>query len=66
MNGHVKQWLFCLHGEVILYDDFPPVENAIFNSLIASIEYDAMVQEVLQTLFSALSLLVHVLSKNIY
>ena len=47
-----------LSGEAILYDDFPPVEDAIFNSLIESSEYDATVQEILQTLFSALSLLV--------
>ena len=47
-----------LSGEAILYDDFPPVQDAIFNSLIASSEYDATVQEILQTLFSALSLLV--------
>ena len=47
-----------LSGEAILYDNFPPVEDAIFNSLIASSEYDATVQEILQTLFSALSLLV--------
>ena len=47
-----------LSGEAILHDDFPPVQDAIFNSLIASSEYNATVQEILQTLFSALSLLV--------
>ena len=50
--------MIVLSGEAILYDDFPPVEDAIFNSLIASSKYDATVQEILQTLFSALSLLV--------
>ena len=50
--------MVVLSGEAILYDDFPPVEDAIFNSLIASSEYDVTVQEILQILFSALSLLV--------
>ena len=50
--------MIVLTGEAILYDDFPPVEDAIFSSLITSSEYDATAQEILQTLFSALSLLV--------
>ena len=47
-----------LSGEAILYDDFPPVDDAIFSSLISSSEFDGTVQEILQILFSALSLLV--------
>jgi len=58
----LDQWtcdaMTVLCGEAILFDDFPPVKDAIFNSLIASSEYDATAQEILQTLFSALSLLV--------
>jgi len=46
-----------LYGEAILFD-FPFVEDAIFKSLIASSEYDATAQKILQMLFSALSLLV--------
>ena len=69
MNERYQRLKFCLDewacdamvvlsGEAILYDDFPPVEDAIFSSLIASSEYDATAQEILQTLFSALSLLI--------
>ena len=47
-----------LSGEAILYDDFPPVDDAIFSSLISSSEFEGTVQEILQTLFCALSLLV--------
>ena len=36
-----------LSGEAILYDDFPPVDDAIFSSLISSSEFDGTVQEIL-------------------
>ena len=52
MNERYQRLKFCLDewacdamvvlsGEAILYDDFPPTEDAIFSSLIASSEYDA-------------------------
>ena len=50
--------MVVLSGEAILYSDFPPVEDAIFSSLIMPSEYDATAQEILQMLFNALSLLV--------
>ena len=47
-----------LTGTAVLFDDFPPKEDAIFNALISPSEYDATSQEILQTLFASLSLLV--------
>ena len=69
MNEWYQRLKFCLDewacnamvvlsGEAILYSDIPPVEDAIFSSLITPSEYDATAQEILQTLFNALSLLV--------
>ena len=47
-----------LSGDAVLFDDFPPVDDAIFQSLIKPSKYDATAQEILHILFSSLSLLV--------
>ena len=47
-----------LSGTAVLFDDFPPVEDAIFSILISPSEYDATSQEILQNLFASFSLLV--------
>ena len=47
-----------LSGDAVLFDDFPPVDDAIFQSLIKPSEYDTTAQEILHILFSSLSLLV--------
>ena len=56
------KWSFdatdVLSGDAVLFDDFPPVDDAIFQSLIKPSEYDATAQEILHILFSSLSLLV--------
>ena len=48
-----------LHGEAVLYPDFPPTEDAIWHHLIApaSSENDATTQEIIQLIFHAFSAL---------
>ena len=62
LKSSLDEWacnaMAVLSRKAILYDDFPPADGAIFSSLISSSEFDGTVQEILQTLFSALSLLV--------
>ena len=61
LKSRLDEWacdtMPVLSGKAILYDDFLPVQDTIFNSSTASSEYDATVQEILQALFSALPLL---------
>ena len=44
LKSRLDEWacsaMAILSGEEILYDDFPPVEDPIFSSLISSSEYD--------------------------
>ena len=62
LKSSLDEWacnaMAVLSRKAILYDDFPPADGAIFSSLISSSEFDGTVQEILHTLFSALSLLV--------
>ena len=48
------KWSFdatdVLSGDAVLFDDFPPVDDAIFQSLIKPSEYDATAQEILHIL----------------
>ena len=46
-----------LHGEAVLYPDFPPTEDAIWHSLIAPTSLDSLTQEIMQILFHAFSIL---------
>ena len=70
MNGyyqtlitHIDLWSLdaseLLHGEAVLYPDFPPTEDAIWHHLIApaSSENDATTQEIIQLIFHAFSVL---------
>ena len=70
MNGyyqtlitHIDLWSLdaseLLHGEAVLYPDFPPTEDAIWHHLIApaSSENDATTQEIIQLIFHAFSAL---------
>jgi len=66
MNRYFQTLLSCLNqwsldpssvisGEAIIFDDFPPSEDSFYASLVAPSEYDDMVHEMLQVLFSAFS-----------
>ena len=58
---HLDLWSLdsaeVLSGNAVIFPDFPPTEDEIWKSLIASSEYDAIAQEILQTLFSSFSVL---------
>lgn len=69
MNGRYSSLLECLEkwsedatevvaGEAVLYDDFEPTRDAIFNALSSPSELDSTVQEILQVVFSSLTVLV--------
>ena len=69
MNSRFKTLMSCLDkwaldaseilsGEALLYDDFPPSKDAIYDSLLTPNDNDGMTQEILQVLCSAFSLLV--------
>ena len=45
-------------GEAVLFRDFPPVPDMIFDSLAKPSELDATVQEIMQVVFSSLAVLV--------
>ena len=59
---HLDMWTLnaadLLNGEAILFPDFPPSEDVIWQHLITSCEYDPLVLVILQTLFHAFSALV--------
>ena len=79
MNGyyqtlitHIDLWSLdaseLLHGKAVLYPDFPPTEDAIWDHLIApaSSENDATTQEIIQLIFHAFSaLLVRLVSDHL-
>ena len=44
-----------LHGEAVLYPNFPPTEDAIWHSLITPTDSDLVTQEILQIVFHAFS-----------
>lgn len=46
-----------LHGEAVLYPEFPPDEDVVWESLITSSESDCVTQEILQIIFHAFSAL---------
>ena len=58
---HLDLWSLdstdVLSGNAVIFPDFPPSEDEIWKSLIASSEYDVIAQELLQTLFSSFSIL---------
>ena len=46
-----------LSGNAVIFPDFPPSEDEIWNSFIASSEHDVIAQELLQMLFNSFSVL---------
>ena len=62
LKSSLEQWsqnaLPVLTGEAILYNDFPPTKDHIFESLVAPSVYDATAQEILEVLFNAFSTLI--------
>ena len=62
LKSSLEQWsqdaLPVLTGEAILYNDFPPTKDQIFESLVAPSIYDATTQEILEVLFNAFSTLI--------
>ena len=58
---HLDLWSLdsseVLSGHAVIFPDFPPSEDEIWNSLIAPSEYDAIAQELLQVLFGSFSVL---------
>ena len=62
LKSCLEQWsqdaVPVLTGEAVLYNDFPPMKDHIFESLVAPSVYDATVQEVLEILFNAFSTLI--------
>ena len=55
-----------VHGEVVLYPEFPPSEDAVWHCLIAPSESDSTTQEILQIIFHAFSaLLTRLLSDHL-
>ena len=62
LKSCLEQWsqnaIPVLTGEAVLYDDFPPTKDHIFESLVTPSVYDATAQEVLEVLLSAFSTLI--------
>ena len=55
-----------LHGEAVLYPEFPPSEDAVWQCLIAPSESDSTTQEIFQIIFHAFSaLLARLLSDHL-
>ena len=56
---HMDLWSLdaseLLHGEAVLYLDFPPTGDAIWHSLITPTDLDLVTQEILQIIFHAFS-----------
>ena len=68
--SHIDKWSTdaskLVHGEVVLYAEFPPSEDAVWHSLIALSESDSITQEILQIIFHAFSaLLTRLLSDHL-
>ena len=62
MVTHLDMWALnaadILSGEAILFPDFPPSEDVIWQHLITPSEHDPLVLVILQTLFHACSALI--------
>ena len=62
LKNCLEQWSedanTVLSGEALLYSDFPPTKDCIFESLVAPSVYDATAQEILEVLFNAFSSLI--------
>ena len=53
-------------GNAVLFDDFPPTIDAIYDCLFAPSDYDNVVEEILIVLFSTLSsLLTHLVAEHL-
>ena len=54
---HMDLWSLVasemLHGEAVLYPNFPPTEDAIGHSLITPTDIDLVTQEILQIISHA-------------
>ena len=66
MNGRSRTLLSCLNewavdastvvsGNAIVFEDFPPTVDAIYECLFAPSDYDNIVEEILTVLFDAFS-----------
>jgi len=66
MNERYQTFLSCLDewssdatpvvlGNAVLFDDFPPTIDAIYNCLFAPSDYDDVVEDILAVLFSVFS-----------
>lgn len=50
---HMDLWSLAASGETVLYPDYLPTEDAIWQSLITPMEIDLVTQEILQIIFHA-------------